>query len=384
MSDKLKYIDHILDDWKNPEYKGLRKPAVDKYKNNPIEEILSYRTSIDKISSPTLTYNKRKISSYTPDQEGLRDFLNDYNFRETKKLDLKNPSFFRIEGSSTDQHLTEHNKYINDNTEHIMEVGFNAGISAINFLKNSNAKVVSFDIGLHSYCWYAKMFIDYMYPGRHTLIIGDSLITVPQYIFPYERIKELSIIGGKAEILEEENKINITKDKSISKKFDIIFIDGYHSTYYAKQDMLNAKHLADENTILILDNVSPHNNSGVGPYIAMNMLMEEGDITFIRHVEIEPDYSDGFAVLKYKFDMTPKPESLLVEDYKYLERKIPIYLLSDYIEENKQHINKGKFSNKPQTESNKKLIRTVEEYLNMFKEAGLETDKWLMRQYESL
>lgn len=355
MSDKLRYIDQILTNWENSEYKGIRKPINDKYVNHPIEEILEYRTMVDKKSSPMLSLNRTKVSMYTPDSNGLREFLGDFNFKETKKLNLRDPSFFRIEGSSTQQHLDEHNKFINTQTENIMEIGFNAGISAINFLKNSNAKVISFDIGLHSYCWYAKMFIDKKYPGRHTLIIGDSLVTVPQYQLPDD------------------------------KKFDIIFVDGYHSTHYAKQDMLNSKHLADDNTVLILDNVSPHNNSGIGPYIAMNQLMEEGTVSFIRHIEIEPDYSDGFAVLKYKFSNTSIPESLLLSDYKHIERKVPVYVLSEYIDENKKqtHPNRGKYNYKT-TEGNKKLIRIVEEYLELFEAAGLEPDKWLMQQYKAL
>jgi predicted O-methyltransferase YrrM len=352
MSGKLIYIDKILREWTTNNYKGIRIPANNKYVDNPIEEILVYKTHIDSKSSSLLIPNRTKVSTYTPDSDGLREFLRDYNFKESKTLNMKNPSFFRIEGSSTYQHLLEHIKLINESTEYIMEIGFNAGISAINFLKNSNARVVSFDIGLHSYCWYAKMFIDNKYPGRHTLIIGDSLITIPAYN------------------LHERNK------------FDIIFIDGYHSVNYAKNDILNCRHLADENTTLILDNVSPHNNSGVGPYIAMNMLMEEGEISFIKHIEINPDYSDGFAILKYNF-IKPIPQILTVEEYKHIERKVPIYLLSEYINENK-HTSKynNKFSKR--VDNNEKLIKIVEEYLELFKDAGLDPDRWLLSEYKSL
>ena len=354
MNNKLQYIDNLLGDWDKPTYKGLRKAAINKYQTNSTEEIIDYRVLVDKKSSQVLRHNNTLINMYAADSNGLREFLADHNFKETKKLNLKDPTFFRIEGSSTQQHLDEHNKFISIETEYIMEIGFNAGISAINFLKNSNAKVVSFDIGLHNYCWYAKMFIDKKYPGRHTLIIGDSLVTVPQYELPSE------------------------------KKFDIIFVDGYHSIYHAKEDMLNSKHLADSNTILILDNVAPHNNSGVGPYIAMNMLMEEGKIEFIKHIEIEPNYSDGFAVLKYKF-YDSLPQSLTLAQYKHIERKVPIYVLSEYISEYKHKpTNKSKFSDKPENDKNKKIIRIVEEYLSIFADIGLEPDQWLTKQFESL
>lgn len=350
MVDRLHYIDELLTNWENSEYKGIRKLVVDKYVNHPYEDIIKYRTSVDTKQSKLITSNIKTINMYQANSIGLREFLGDYNFKESRDLNLKNPTYFRIEGSSTQQHLDEHNKFINDNTEYIMEIGFNAGISAINFLKHSKAHVVSFDIGLHSYVWYAKMFIDKKYPGRHTLIVGDSLVSVPQYNLP-------------------DNK-----------KFDIIFVDGYHSIHYAKEDMLNSKHLANSDTILILDNVAPHNNSGVGPYIAMNMLMEEGDIEFIKHIEIEPNYDDGFSVLKYKF-YNKIPQSLTLEQYKHMERKVPIYVLSEYIDDyNFKRLSKSKMAD-AQTKQIRKIIK---DYFKKFHDIGLERDKWLNKQYTNL
>ena len=52
-----------------------------------------------------------------------------------------------------------------------------------------------------------KEFIDKNYPDRHTLIIGNSLNTVPEYF-------------------KKENK-----------KFDLIFIDGGHDYDIAKYDL---------------------------------------------------------------------------------------------------------------------------------------------------
>lgn len=112
-----------------------------------------------------------------------------------------------------------------------MEIGFNAGHSAELFLSsNKNINLVSFDIGHHAYVNLGKEFIDKTYPNRHTLIIGDSLSTVPEYF-------------------KKENK-----------KFDLIFIDGGHDYNNAKGDMLNCKNLAHDKTIVVLDDTMNNEN----------------------------------------------------------------------------------------------------------------------------
>ena len=68
-----------------------------------------------------------------------------------------------------------------------MEIGFNAGHSSELFLKYTSAHVTSFDLGEHPYVSHAKEYID-AYPGRHSLIIGDSTVTVPKCIGKYDII----------------------------------------------------------------------------------------------------------------------------------------------------------------------------------------------------
>lgn len=107
----------------------------------------------------------------------------------------------------------------------IMEIGFNAGHSAEVFLQNNNTlSLTSFDLGLHQYVGAGKMYINATYPNRHTLIIGDSLKTIPIYL--------------------EKNK---------GTKFDFIFIDGGHEYDIAKADLENCFHLAHKDTIVALD-----------------------------------------------------------------------------------------------------------------------------------
>lgn len=140
---------------------------------------------------------------------------------------LKQKNIYGIEGHS--QEVKEQTDFlkniVNDESiKNVMEIGFNAGHSAELFLSsNKNIKLVSFDIGSHHYCEIGKQFIDNTYPNRHTLVIGDSLISVPDYI--------------------EKNTI----------KFDLIFIDGSHKYDTAKGDLLNCKKLAHDKTIVVMD-----------------------------------------------------------------------------------------------------------------------------------
>ncbi len=102
----------------------------------------------------------------------------------------------------------------------IMEIGFNGGHSADIFLKHSDATVVSFDIGSHGYVTAAKEYIDITYPGRHSLVLGNSLQTIPAFV------------GGP---------------------FDLIFIDGGHDSSIAIADLANCRRLAHKDTLVLMD-----------------------------------------------------------------------------------------------------------------------------------
>jgi predicted O-methyltransferase YrrM len=107
----------------------------------------------------------------------------------------------------------------------VMEIGFNAGHSAEVFLKNNpTLTLTSFDLGEHKYVLPAKEYIDITYPNRHTLILGDSTVTVPNYI-----------------------------KKNTEKVFDVIFIDGGHDYSVANTDVENCRKLANKDTIVIID-----------------------------------------------------------------------------------------------------------------------------------
>jgi predicted O-methyltransferase YrrM len=139
---------------------------------------------------------------------------------------LKSKGFNSFEGNSQEisQQVDDLISLTNKPNLNVMEIGFNAGHSAEVFLQNNKElTLTSFDLGIHPYVKYAKEYIDATYPGRHKLLIGDSTITIPNYL------------------------------QVCNNKFDIIFIDGGHEYKVAKADMENCFHLAHKDTIVILD-----------------------------------------------------------------------------------------------------------------------------------
>ena len=112
-------------------------------------------------------------------------------------------------------------------TRLVIETGFNGGHSAAAFLTASpDVRVVSFDIERWDYVRDAKALIDELYPGRHTLICGDSRQTLPQYS-------------------------HANPDTSA----DIAFIDGGHFGDVPWSDATNALKLLRHGGLLVMDDV---------------------------------------------------------------------------------------------------------------------------------
>ena len=161
----------------------------------------------------------------------------------------------------TEGHCMQVDKQIEDlikltqDAKTVLEIGFNAGHSAELFLKhNPNLHLTSFDLGRHDYVKVAKEYMDLTYPNRHTLILGDSRITVPQFV----------------------------KDHPDT-VFDVLFIDGGHGYEIIRSDMDNCFKMAHKESIVILDdtifNKEFEYSQSIGPTQVWNEYVAEGKVT---------------------------------------------------------------------------------------------------------
>ena len=163
------------------------------------------------------------------------------------------------------------NQVNNTNSLNVMEIGFNAGHSAEIFLStNKDIKLTSFDLGIHEYLKTGKEYIDFTFPGRHTLILGDSKVTVNN-------------------LINSRNSGN----SGNSVNFDVIFIDGGHEYLTAKADLENCRKLSHKDTIVIMDDTmfSPHwiAHWNIGPTTAWKEFVEQNKILELNR----KDYSPG-------------------------------------------------------------------------------------------
>ena len=107
--------------------------------------------------------------------------------------------------------------------KNVLEIGFNAGHSALLFLlANPTSKVVCFDICEHPYTIKCFEYLQSIFKDRIELIIGDSTITIPDY-----------------------------KQKHPNTIFDVFHLDGSHDVNVAKKDFENAYDITKD--VIIFD-----------------------------------------------------------------------------------------------------------------------------------
>jgi len=229
--------------------------------------------------------------------------------KESIEMFLTRAKFKSFGGSSTEEHLKYHNKIMQKyKPKIIIEIGFNTGISAANFLRfNPEITVISFDIMMRFYTNYAKWYLDKEFPGRHILIAGDSTITVPTFVKMFPNYKA-----------------------------DLLYLDGSHFGYAPYWDAHNLYKFAKEETILIIDNTCPHRGLGINVYNSMlRAIQDDGIINLLDNIETG-DYKDSFAICKYNIKKEDKFKTTYT-DYKYMERRIECYYYTYLVQDTNDH-----------------------------------------------
>ena len=163
---------------------------------------------------------------------------------------------------------------MNSRIKNIVEIGFNTGVSSAYFLSaREDIRVISVDIGYHRYVNECKKLIDEQFPGRHTLIIGDSKKIIPE--------------------------LNIKSEPRI--KADLIFIDGDHVEPMPLIDARNCLALADKETVLVMDDTNLI-NGWAGVLQAMCTLIQTKEIDCSR--VLSEHYGGGAWTLFHKAPST--------------------------------------------------------------------------------
>lgn len=118
------------------------------------------------------------------------------------------------------------NLVLNKNIINVMEIGFNSGFSALLMLfTNPNIYIKCFDLGEHKYTMPCYEKLKETFGERISIIIGDSTKTL----------------------------------QNINDIYDLIHIDGGHSTEVANSDIINSYRLSKQGTILIMDDYDFNN-----------------------------------------------------------------------------------------------------------------------------
>ncbi len=117
----------------------------------------------------------------------------------------------------------------------VCELGFNHGFSAIMWLaSNPSLRVYSFDLMRYSGSYAALEFVQNNFPGRLTLIRGDSKHSIADFASAHGDLT-----------------------------CDIIFVDGLHTFVGALTDMKSFSQLAHAQTVLLIDDLGSAKFNGV-------------------------------------------------------------------------------------------------------------------------
>ena len=180
-----------------------------------------------KIVNMSIFLNSIKDFTITININNTKQYIDDYLLPIINNCDeLLEGNIFMIHNTTTytDLFLNKSKNIssllLNKNIKNVMEIGFNSGFSTLlMLLTNPYIHITCFDLGEHKYTLPCYEKIKETFGERINIVIGDSTKT-----------------------LQNVNDI-----------YDLIHIDGGHSTEIANSDIINSYRLSKQGTILIMD-----------------------------------------------------------------------------------------------------------------------------------
>ena len=176
----------------------------------------------------------------------------------------------------------------NAKIQNILETGFNLGLSAATMMESRpDIRVLSSDIFWFDYTRRAKLLLDIAYPGRNTLIAGNSVNTIPTFFSQFEYMP------------------------------DFVFIDGGHESPVPYIDMYYIlNHIRPGTPVMIDDYCMEHGQSGV--IVAVNRFIELGVLSDVKFYKSKDrGWAFGF---RSSVEMPPSDFNLSTESIDKLLR----------------------------------------------------------------
>ena len=153
--------------------------------------------------------------------------------------------------------------------KNILEIGFNAGHSTLVFLlANPRSKIQCFDLGEHKYAHLCYDYLDKCFPGRLSIVWGDSRQTVSSF-------------------------------KGEEHAHDLIHIDGGHATDVFNEDLDNCRRFANAESVVVVDDISFHPKRAI---VGMTSLL----VDYLEREQllqiVPPRFSSFHVIVHYNFE----------------------------------------------------------------------------------
>jgi hypothetical protein len=214
-------------------YCFIQHEKIDKYinfckiflksNNKNINEFINFSENFTDIDFDS--YYEKQLSKYNYVLIALNNIVNESNEKLEGNVFYDHNSYKDYKISSSFKNKRYNLFYYSRQAYNILEIGFNAGHSVFLYLiSNPTSKIQLFDLGDHSYSRKCFEYLNTEFPGRISIIWGDSTKTVEAF---------------KTDII-----------------YDFIHIDGGHTRFVAETDFYNCKRFADNNSLVLIDDTN--------------------------------------------------------------------------------------------------------------------------------